>query len=130
MVHFFGAQYNTIFSRYMWVQLDRKRNKALEKMQLPHSLENVPFVGWGHLLSKDMKKWCGVRYPAILISSVTEGWLQTVIQFFRGEIIRRYIPCTCVPQGPTGRHHRCSACALSSTRYKYVHVMYNAGYDF
>ena len=64
MVHFFGAQYNTIFSRYMWVQLDRKRNKALEKMQLPHSLENVPFVGWGHLLSKH-----------ILISSVTEEWL-------------------------------------------------------
>ena len=56
MVHFFGAQYNTIFPRYMWVQLDRKRNKALEKMQLPHSLENVPFVGWGHLLSKGMEK--------------------------------------------------------------------------
>ena len=66
--------------------------------------------GLGSLAFEGHEKMVWSTVPRYFNFISDRRMVTTVIQFFRGEIIRRYIPCTCVPQDPTGRHHRCSAC--------------------
>ena len=69
----------------------------------------------------------GVEYPAASLSSsvTTEGWLQLLFSFSGGRLSAGTFPALAslrtLQVDITAVVH-----ALSSTRYKYVHVMYNA----